>query len=501
MSKSLLIVICDFLLLSLLSIANFDKPKQTNAQRRESDAALKSENFVQTQMLETLKTALDAEQRRHEDLSRDVEKMSQVAEANRVQAQTHKQTIAQRERQLEQIRAAKEELERERLAVLQKSKILEEKVRSADTRNETLSREISAAAQKLEKSAQDRARLEAELGRTKLSDAAAQTKLRLAQEELRQTRENLARLQGESEKLRLENRAIEAEKLALSTRLEVASTKTQIYAENLKKAQLAISLEKAEKDKIMEHARSLSDNFSALADNQQALSKNLSASVESLRPMTASEVFAKIRGDFVEISFRFSESGILGRNNSVAKISALPFADGGKVRLFFHADSTPLNFSKNAVQPEKLELTVSAGGKIFTADTLYRVSGGGRLLCVELPAGFVEAKNVLNVAKEADIYKFTDCIVVNPVSKYYGQTPFMANFTKRDYAKLDTGLLESIFKKFSPSSNDAVLTRTGEALGVLVSGSDLFLVRGAKFYRALKLGAAYSPADAAAFAK
>jgi len=53
--------------------------------------------------------------------------------------------------------------------------MLEEKVRSADTRNETLSREISAAAQKLEKSAQDRARLEAELGRTKLSDAAAQT--------------------------------------------------------------------------------------------------------------------------------------------------------------------------------------------------------------------------------------------------------------------------------------------------------------------------------------
>ena len=190
MSKSLLIVICDFLLLSLLSIANFDKPKQTNAQKKESEIALKSETFVQTQMLETLKTALEAEQRRHVDLSRDVEKLSQTAQEQRAQAQTHQKTIQERERQLAQIRQAKADLEKERMEILQKSKQLEAKVDSADKRNESLQKEIVAAVSKLEKSADERIRLEQELGHIRESDATARNKLRQAQEELRQNFEN-----------------------------------------------------------------------------------------------------------------------------------------------------------------------------------------------------------------------------------------------------------------------------------------------------------------------
>ena len=497
MSKSLLIVICDFLLLSLLSIANFDKPKQTNAQKKESEIALKSETFVQTQMLETLKTALEAEQRRHVDLSRDVEKLSQTAQEQRAQAQTHQKTIQERERQLAQIRQAKADLEKERMEILQKSKQLEAKVDSADKRNESLQKEIVAAVSKLEKSADERIRLEQELGHIRESDATARNKLRQAQEELRQNKENLSRLQRESEQLKLENRAIEAEKLALATKLEVASTKTQIYAENLKKAQAMINIEKAEKEKIIEHAESLSTNVSKLATNQQTLSK----SIDRLRPLTASEAFANISGLFVEINFKYSEGGLLGKNNTRQKLYALPFLRGSKVELFFDIDSTPLDFSRNERPPEKLEATVSAYGKIWNVNRINRVSGSNKILSIELPDGFVPQSKAVRTVSAKDRYKYTDCIVINPSTKYYGQTPFMANFTRREYAKLDVGLIESVFKKFSPSANDVALTRTGQALGVMTSSSDLFLTENAQIGPYLEIGQNYSPASAVQFVK
>jgi len=46
MNKSLLIVICDFLLLSLLSIANFDKPARSKREISEAEKSVENETFV-----------------------------------------------------------------------------------------------------------------------------------------------------------------------------------------------------------------------------------------------------------------------------------------------------------------------------------------------------------------------------------------------------------------------------------------------------------------------
>ena len=69
MSKSIMIVICDFLLLSLISLANFDSPPSgAAAEQLELQAAAEQRNFADSQMLELLKMSLDAERDRRESL-------------------------------------------------------------------------------------------------------------------------------------------------------------------------------------------------------------------------------------------------------------------------------------------------------------------------------------------------------------------------------------------------------------------------------------------------
>ncbi len=497
MNKSLLIVICDFLLLSLLSIANFDKPAQNNAQKREAKAALESETFVQTQMLETLKKALDAEQQRHLSLSKDVEALSKKAEANLKQSQTQTEIIKQRENQLKQIQTAKKELEKERAEILKRSEDLEAKVASADKRNAALESEIILATGKLEKSAKERIDLERKLGQMQQTDATIKTQLHSAQEQLRQNKENLERLQVESNKLKLENRAIEAEKRALSTQLEVAATKTKIYEENLKRAQTLINIEKAEKEKMFTHAEKLSANVSNLATTQKTLSKN----IDNLRPQTASETFEKISPLFVSVAFKFSEGGILGRKNASKKIQVLPIKIGSRTFIFFDAKASPLKFTKDAEAPDALDIVVQANNKIFAPETLFLAKGTRETLAVELPADFIQANKSIPLVAKQETFRFSDCIVVNPETKYYGQAPFMANFTNKQYAKLDVGVIESIFKTFSPSTNDIAFARSGEALGILTSSSDLFIPRDLQSERTLSLGKSYNKASATIFIK
>ncbi len=488
MSKSLLIVICDFLLLSLLSIANFDKPAQNKVQQKESSTALKEETFAQTQMLETLKVALEAEQQQRLSLSENVELLSKTAEANKLQAQNREKIIRERESQLQEIQRAKKELELEREEILKRSKNLEAKVADANIKNETLQKEIISTSRKLEQSAQERISLEQKLGQMREDDASIKTQLQSTQEQLRQNKERLTQLQAESDKLKLENRAIEAEKRALSTQLEVAATKTKIYEENLKQAQALISVEKVEKEKIISHANTLSQNVSTLATTQKKLSEN----IVELRPQTPSEIFAKISNKFVDVVFRFSEGGLLGKENATKKLSVLPIEINGVAWLLFDSAQTPLRMTKDAEAPEKLEIVVlSPDKKVWNANKVYSLRSSPNTLAIQLPRDFLSKATAIKMVNEKNIYKFAECVVVNPNTRYYGQAPFMANFTRKEFAKLDVGLIESIFKKFSPATGDVALTRSGEALGVLSSSTDLLLTRDILPLKSLQLGINY----------
>ena len=435
MSKSILIVICDFLVLSLISLVNFEDMPSATQEDKQKEEAIVVKSFADAQMVDLLKMSLDSEREKREALKSDVEKLSQAAKESLEQSDKQQKIIAAREKQLEEMRLTKESVEREKLTILQKSKELEKRVSASETRNAALQREILSASEKLEKSAQERIDLQKKLGDMRETDVAARMKLESVQAELKQNKENLERLRKESESLKLENKAIEAEKRALATQLEVASTKT-----------------------------------------------------------------SKIKSSLVNITFTHTRKGLLGESVTKTELRSVPIKIDGKYWLAFSADSTALAPVQNKYfPPEKMSVSVSGNSYRFEPLAVYSLANDPRLLAIQVPAEFIEKEKIEPLVPASNFFRFPECIVVNSKDLYYGQVPFRADFKNQSYARLDVGLLQSIFGTFAPASGDIVISRSGEFLGFMTEGDIAALVSQLKTASSLSMGAKYTPAAANIF--
>ena len=497
MNKSVLIVICDFLLLSLLSLANFDNIQTEDAAAKEEakEAAIE-QSFTDSQMLDLLKMSLDSERDRRQALNTDVEKLSKSAEETRLQAEQQKKIIEARESELKQMALTKAQLENERAQILEKSKALESRVATTEERNIALQKEIVAASTSLEKAAQERIELERKLGDMRQMDSASKMKLEAIQNELKQNKEHLEKLKSESEALKNENKAIEIEKRALATQLEVATTKTQIYEENLKRAEALVTIEKNEKEKIREHAETLAVGVSELASSQEKLAKN----VQDLRPQTPSEIFEGIKESFVRVVFNYTRNGLLGNSESSIEIRAIPIKIDGKVWLIFGSGDTVIAPTPNAYYaPQTLSVSVLGKAYRFSPRTVSALNEDPRLLAIPVPDEFIEKEKLTPLITAQKFFNFNECVVVNPAKFYYGQVPFRADFKNNAYAQLDVGLLQSVFGTFSPSEGDLVLSRSGNYLGCRANGVLAILMRKFSPSNSLNVGKKYTPQEAAKF--
>ena len=133
-----MIVICDFLLLSLLSLANFDKPQVDEKKEAEQKLALEQQSFADSQMLDLLKMSLDAERDRRISMDSDVAKLEKIAEENKKLAQRQKKILDARENELKLLAKTKSDLETEREQILKKSGELQSRVNQAEKRNQRL---------------------------------------------------------------------------------------------------------------------------------------------------------------------------------------------------------------------------------------------------------------------------------------------------------------------------------------------------------------------------
>jgi len=490
MSKSILVVICDFLLLSLLSLVSFEsKPDKTQSAMPESDIV---QSFSDAQLVDLLKTSLEKEKERSEALGANIENLSDAVQKTKEQSERQRKLLDAREKEIQNLAKTKAELEKEKTGILEKSKSLETRVKEIDDRNAALHGEILTASQRLANANEQRVALEKKLGDMREVDSASQARLLALQEELKRNKDHLENLKTESDKLKNENKAMELEKYALSTQLEVAATKSKIYEENLKRAQAMVELEKSEKQKIQEHADILAVGVGELAASQQKLTKN----IDELRPRTASEIFETVKNSLVTVNISYSRKGLFGDSQYLETLRAAPFvAADGKVWLVCNVSNTVLEPLTNrpSLPPETLSVSVLGQTHKFAPKGFYAVKQDPRLIALPVPAAFIEKENIkaFNLAG-GETFKFSDCVVVEPVRFYYGQTGFKLDPQNADYADMDVGLFEVVFGDFSPSKGDIVMSRSGEFLGCMVNYSEAALLRNFMTLSFVELGAEYN---------
>ena len=449
MNRSILIIICDFLLVTLVAFSNFDADK---SQQLESRAAAAPKGVGGNQdMLGTLKLALEDEKQTREKLTADLRTQEQALAEREQKIKEFQTNLRKTEEQAKQI-------EQQRSAIAQQFAAAQSSLQDVQGKLSTASTENLLSKEKLES-------LQSELKRREQEAQALQAKL------------------GETEKAA---QAALAEKQQLNTQLQVSEAEKRLTREQVADLRGTVATVREEKAKLQEHATLLATNVAALAKN----SGELTQEIRDNRSLAPNAIFNQFLTNVITARFEAGRSGLFGRDVTKAKSSqCVLFTEGTQVYALFHVDDTPLTIWNPGTDWNRLTTVLAHGAVAFSGVRLSFLAQDPRVIVV--PIGEAQAKQygVKIYKAAADPFKFQDAVIVGASESYYGECKFQIDAsTPAQYVKVDRNLLKGLFGKFNPSRGDLVFTKNGDLMGIMVNGEYCAVLNKVTATRTINLG-------------
>lgn len=441
MSRSLLIVICDFLLLSLLALAKFDVAGGPEEQPEQVAVA---ENLKAEQdLIEVLKLSLEAERASREDLAGDLDTTQQAL-------QEREETLAEREKRLEDLAADLERREEER--------------RRLEEERSSLQNQVTEAQSNLESLAEQRAAQEEEARRARELALQMERELRGKLAELEKTQENLAQLE-------MRQREAEEANRRLSTELELSESEKRIIRENLEHVRGEVAIVREEKERIQEQARELTQGVTTLAER----SGELAQEVRRSQPKTSNTIFSEFLENRVDAEFLASRSGLLGAVSRKRETRSILVTDGHQVYAIFHVNDIGLNFD-DPVDWERVSGLISHDEIRMSVRQVAFLAIDPRVVAVQIDRRTADAMGTKIYPIAQDPFKFPEAVLVNGSGNYYGESTFRLNPDTPRYVRMQSRISSRLFGEFSPSSGDLVFSKTDELIGVMVNSQFCALI-------------------------
>lgn len=505
MNRSLLIIICDFLLLAFLSMVKFDDIKPPAAP---PPPAAQNPAGQSPEMVQVLKASLEEEQRAREQLvqtltktKEDLRQQEMVAQDRARRIEENQEDLQRRKeeaRALAQARAALESkfaetqsnltnLQTQLAQTTEARASLEERFTTTQSNLAKLQTQLSQTSKEAETSqarlaaiaaeheaAQARLKaMEAQVTSSSAEAKVAQEQLTKLAEELRSRRDEAQQAQSRMARLEEERLRAEVDKTKIAGDLKVVETEQKFTAAQLDQAKQEISVARTEKEQLAGVAANLAEGVTRFADQQ----KELRDEVRDFRPSTANEIFAGFTTNRVSVDFRGSRPGFLGISANDSKISkSILVTDGTRHFSILHVSDTPLAFSEFGLDWDRLTGTLTHGRSSIPLSRLYFLSDDPRVVATPLEpdvAARVEAK-AYRLAK--DPFKFEEAVLVGATDGYYGEVGFKIDPANPSYVRMDGSMARKIVGKFSPSKGDLVFTLQGELLGMMVNSRYCLLI-------------------------
>lgn len=443
MNRSLLLVICDFIILSLLALANFDTPG--GEEEEVAEQRVEVENVQADQdLIEALQLSLEEERAAREELSGDLD-MTQEALAEREEA------LAEREARLEALAADLEEREAEGRVLEDERARLEEQVAETEAEKERL--------------AQARAEQEEEAQRSREAAQQMERDLRERQAELQETQEHLAQLEERQREAEEANRR-------LSTDLEVSESEKRLIRENLEEVRSEVEIVREEKSRIEERSRELAQGVSSLAEQSGEIAEEMRQS----QPKTSATLFSEFQANQVRADFRAFRSRMFGHDiDRSRELRTILVTDGEQIYALFHTENTGITLRETAGW-ERLAGRLSTPEQQMPVQELQFLSTDPRIAVVEVPESIAEGlgTKVYQLAQEP--FRFSEAVLIDSGGNYYGESSFTVNADHPQYVGMPTRIMSRLFGEFSPSTGDLVFSKTGELIGVMVNDGYCVLI-------------------------
>jgi hypothetical protein len=461
MNKSILIVVCDFLVLSLLSLAKFD---ETQMDKKPDPKPVVAAASTQSDLMDALQTALEQEKKSREQLQSELEK-------SRTQVKTQEQLLAERE------------------ANLQK---LQENLKQTETVAQQLSQERQALDQQVTASVRSIVDLENQLNTATTETKVSQARLDALQAELKMREREADRLRERMSKVEEQQKATESDKQQLALKLQATETEKKLVREQLEatKQQVAqVNQEKEqirqEKQEMQEHAKALAQGVSALAEKSGELTEQL----REARPLTGNTIFSGFISNRVDSEFTARKGGLLGQSGNTRTTKTVLVSSGGQVYAIYHAQDTLLNVAAGQTGWDYVYGSLRHGFALISLDTLSFLQADPRIVIAPITAEQAKELGVAVYPLATEPFKFNLAVLVGGAEGYYGEAPFQLDPDTPKYVHMQKERFSKLFGKFTPSRGDLVFSRTGEVLGIMANDEFCLVLDDLKPAGTVSLGA------------
>lgn len=455
MNKTLLLILCDFLLLNLLALTRWEKAepartKQPPVPELAANAVTKDQDLV-----ELMRQSLADEQATRDDLA---QKLSSTDSA-----------LAAREQSLAQARA-----ERARLA--------EEKAAAATALLET-QRTAAELGRKVETATQQAAMTK---------DQLAQLQRELAERQAEADRQKQALAVLEKQNATLEQQRLDARKQidGLTLAVVVAEQEKKSLRETADTLKTQVQSERSERLKVQEANTQLAQGVGQLAEKSVELTKE----IRENRPINANVLFQDFLGNRVNASFSGTRRGLLGPVKRASDTSTVLVTDGRQVYALMHVADTILSPGEYGVEWESLSVEVSRGGAgRGTASAVQFLAHDPRIVVLPLEASQAAALGAKAYPLAADPFKFPEAVLIDGGGRGYGDVAFKLDAAEPGFVRVDNRFFKRLFGDFSPKRGDLVFSKTGELLGLMVNSDYCAVLKSFAPLKTIRPGADIKP--------
>jgi len=418
MNKTLLLVICDFLLLNILALTNWEKSEPVRPQQAPVPAMASGGTAAttKTDMVDMMKLSLEDERAQREQLAQ--------------QLQSTQTNLQEREKNLNTLES--------------------EKTRLASTLTET-QRSAQELAQRV-----DAATREASMSKERL--AQLQRDLEQRQAESERQKQQLSQMEASQAESRqkIEN---------LSVAVKVAEQEKMLLKENAESLKTQVETERTERQKVQETTVQLAQGVGQLAQQ----SNQLTTEIRENRPINANTLFNDFLANRVQTTFNVARSSLFGPGNKIKDAKTVFVADGKQVYALLHVDDTPFTLRENSMDLDKLTVTFTKGSYRSDAPDLRFLSADPRIVAVPVDPAQVKAIGAKVYQTALEPFKFPEAVLISNGGSGYGEVAFKLDPEEPSYVRMDNRLMKRLFGDFSTSSGDLVLSKTGELLGIMVN--------------------------------
>jgi hypothetical protein len=418
MNKTLLLIMCDFLLLNLLALTRWEKAEPTRPQQPpapvvQQGAAPASKD---QDLVDVMKLSLEDEKAQREQLLKQLE-----------QTQS---TLQSREENLDKLQSERTQL---------------------STTLATTQQQAAQLAQKVEESSRDAA---------------------VSRDRLAQMQKDLEQRQAEAERQKQQLTQLEQQQVQARDRIEslnvavkVAEQEKQMLRETATTLKGQVEAERQERLKVQETTTQLAQGVGQMAEQ----STKLTQEIRENRPINANTLFSDFLANRVQTMFTAYRGSFLGAVNRPRETKTVFVTDGKRTFALLHVDDTPFAIREAGPDWEKVTATFTKGGYQASAPSINFLAVDPRIVVMPVDEKQVQQLGTKVYQVAADPFKFPEVVLISNGGAGYGEVSFRLDPALPHYVRVDNRLFKRLFGDFAPSRGDLVLSKTGELLGIMAN--------------------------------